>query len=255
MGRLGRPGVGGTARRFVRCARSPSQSGRYPGSYRSNVWAFEAQDTNRGILVVDALSQAVPVRFALMVQLAAWCSLRYGELAALTRAHGDVEHAQVSIRAHSSRPGGCSLVHGRPRQGSAGWPYHPTCCPRSLSIWTASLSRSPMRWSSRLTREARTYGARTSLAAHGDPLSRRSASTCTSTIFATLGSLGRRPHGDGGRADAPSRACLSGRSVALPARHSRPRRSTRPSALRDGFAHESRTEDSDLREPAHIIGL
>jgi hypothetical protein len=47
---------------------------------------------------VDALAAAVPERYRLLVELAAWCSLRYGELAALRRGRLDLLHGTVEVR-------------------------------------------------------------------------------------------------------------------------------------------------------------
>jgi len=47
---------------------------------------------------LDAISKAVPARYQLMVLLAAWCALRFGELAELRRADIDVRNAVVHVR-------------------------------------------------------------------------------------------------------------------------------------------------------------
>jgi integrase len=47
---------------------------------------------------VDALAAAVPERYRLLVELAAWCSLRYGELTALRRGRLDLLHGTVEVR-------------------------------------------------------------------------------------------------------------------------------------------------------------
>ena len=44
---------------------------------------------------LEALVQAMPSRYQLMVLLAAWCALRFGELAELRRADIDVRNAIV----------------------------------------------------------------------------------------------------------------------------------------------------------------
>ena len=46
---------------------------------------------------VDAVAEAVPERFKAMVLLAAWCALRFGELAALRRDRVDLLHAEVIV--------------------------------------------------------------------------------------------------------------------------------------------------------------
>jgi integrase len=52
---------------------------------------------------VAALADAVPPRFRLLVQLAAWCSLRLGELAALTRADVDLLHGTIAVTKNRQR--------------------------------------------------------------------------------------------------------------------------------------------------------
>jgi integrase len=47
---------------------------------------------------LEALVQAMPQRYRLMVLLAAWCALRFGELAELRRADIDVKNAIVHVR-------------------------------------------------------------------------------------------------------------------------------------------------------------
>jgi integrase len=46
---------------------------------------------------VDALSEAVPDRYKAMVVLAAWCALRFGELAALRRDRVDLVHNEIRV--------------------------------------------------------------------------------------------------------------------------------------------------------------
>jgi integrase len=52
---------------------------------------------------VAALAEAVPPRYRALVLLAAWCSLRLGELAALTRADLDLLHVKVKITKNLQR--------------------------------------------------------------------------------------------------------------------------------------------------------
>jgi integrase len=47
---------------------------------------------------LEALAAAMPARYRLMVLLAAWCALRFGELAELRRADIDVKNAVVHVR-------------------------------------------------------------------------------------------------------------------------------------------------------------
>ena len=46
---------------------------------------------------VEALAEAVPVRYKAMVLLAAWCSLRFGELAALRRNRVDLVRGEIRV--------------------------------------------------------------------------------------------------------------------------------------------------------------
>jgi integrase len=52
---------------------------------------------------VVALAAAVPERFRMLVQLATWTSLRFGELAALTRADVDLLHGTVKVSKNRQR--------------------------------------------------------------------------------------------------------------------------------------------------------
>jgi integrase len=47
---------------------------------------------------VEAIAEATPRPYRVMVLLAAWCSLRFGELAALTRQRIDPVHGVVEVR-------------------------------------------------------------------------------------------------------------------------------------------------------------
>lgn len=68
--------------------------------------------------------EAMPERFRLMVQLATWCALRYGDLAELRRKDVDLTHGVIEIhRAVSFVPGG-TIVNRRPTRASA---MSPSC--------------------------------------------------------------------------------------------------------------------------------
>ncbi len=60
---------------------------------------------------LDKLVEAMPERYRLMVHLAAWCALRYGEVAALRRSDVDVKAGVVHV-VH-----GVTWVAGRPQEG------------------------------------------------------------------------------------------------------------------------------------------
>ncbi|HEU0042471.1 MAG TPA: tyrosine-type recombinase/integrase [Jiangellaceae bacterium] len=55
---------------------------------------------------------ATPERYRLMVQLAVWCSLRFGELAELRRSDIDVKNAVVRVRRGVTRTKGGRIVKG-----------------------------------------------------------------------------------------------------------------------------------------------
>ncbi len=55
------------------------------------------------IAEVESIALNMPPRFRAMTLLAAWCGLRFGELAALTRSDIDVEAAKVHVRRAVSR--------------------------------------------------------------------------------------------------------------------------------------------------------
>jgi integrase len=61
---------------------------------------------------LEAISNAVRARYQLMVLLAAWCALRFGELAELRRADIDVRNAVVHIRRGVVRTGDGRKVKG-----------------------------------------------------------------------------------------------------------------------------------------------
>src|SRR5690348_200205 len=59
---------------------------------------------------LEALAAAMPPRYRLMVLLAAWCALRFGELAALRRADIDVKAGVVHVRRGVVRAAGGPVV-------------------------------------------------------------------------------------------------------------------------------------------------
>jgi integrase len=61
---------------------------------------------------LEALAAAMPERYRLMVLLAAWCALRFGELAELRRSDIDVKNAVVHIRRGVIRTDGGLVVKG-----------------------------------------------------------------------------------------------------------------------------------------------
>jgi integrase len=67
---------------------------------------------------VDALADAVPPRYRAMVLLAAWCSLRLGELTALTRADLDVLHGKVKVTKNLQRLDDGTLVIVKPKSAA-----------------------------------------------------------------------------------------------------------------------------------------
>jgi integrase len=67
---------------------------------------------------VAALADAVPARFRVMVLLAAWCSLRLGELAALTRADLDLLHGTVAVTKSRQKLDDGTTVVGPPKSAA-----------------------------------------------------------------------------------------------------------------------------------------
>jgi integrase len=59
---------------------------------------------------LEALTEAMPERYRLMVLLAAWCGLRFSELAELRRADIDVKARVVHVRRGMVRVNGGTLV-------------------------------------------------------------------------------------------------------------------------------------------------
>jgi len=68
----------------------------------------------------DALSiaEAVPARWRCAVLTAVWCGLRFGELAALTRADVDTLHGVLHVRASATQVRGYGRVIGRPKSAA-----------------------------------------------------------------------------------------------------------------------------------------
>jgi integrase len=64
---------------------------------------------------VQALADAVPDRWRLLVLLGAWCSLRLGELCALTRADLDLLHGKVKVTKNLQRLDDGTLVVVKPK--------------------------------------------------------------------------------------------------------------------------------------------
>jgi integrase len=61
---------------------------------------------------LEAIVQAIPGRYKLMVLLAAWCALRFGELAELRRGDVDVRNGVVHVRRGVIRADSGRLVKG-----------------------------------------------------------------------------------------------------------------------------------------------
>jgi integrase len=64
---------------------------------------------------VYALADAMPERFRLLVLLATFCSLRWGELAALTRGAVDEEHGLIQVRSTLTEMSDGQLIVGPPK--------------------------------------------------------------------------------------------------------------------------------------------
>lgn len=61
---------------------------------------------------LEAITAAVPARYRLMILLAAWCGLRFGELAELRRSDIDVSNAVIRVRRGVVRTAGGRVVKG-----------------------------------------------------------------------------------------------------------------------------------------------
>lgn len=61
---------------------------------------------------LELLVKAIPDRYRLMVLLAAWCALRFGELAELRRSDVDVKNGIVHVRRGVTRTKGSRIVKG-----------------------------------------------------------------------------------------------------------------------------------------------
>lgn len=61
---------------------------------------------------LEALTKALPGRYRLMALLAAWCALRFGELAELRRSDIDVRNAVIHVRRGVGRVSGGRKVKG-----------------------------------------------------------------------------------------------------------------------------------------------
>jgi len=61
---------------------------------------------------VETIAGSVPDRYRLMILLAAWCALRFGELAELRRSDIDVKNAVVHVRRGVTRTKGSRVVGG-----------------------------------------------------------------------------------------------------------------------------------------------
>jgi integrase len=86
-----------------RIARNPCQ---VPGAAVER----SAERPVASIAEVDALASAVEPRYRAMVLLAAWCSLRFGELAALTPANIDLLHGVIRVEHAVSEAGGVPVL-------------------------------------------------------------------------------------------------------------------------------------------------
>ena len=76
---------------------------------------------------LETITLAVPPRYRLMVLLAAWCAMRFGELAELRRADVDVRACVVRVRRGVVRGRGGRVVKDpSPRRASGPWPSRRT---------------------------------------------------------------------------------------------------------------------------------
>ncbi len=86
-----------------------------PCRIRGGGQAKRASETEPATLEeLATIVQEIPVRLRLMVQLAAWCAMRYGELAELRRSDLDLRKGVVRIRCGVVRVDGAAVI-GEPK--------------------------------------------------------------------------------------------------------------------------------------------
>jgi integrase len=71
----------------------------------------------------------MPERYQLMILLASWCGLRFGEIAELRRSDVDLTNGVIRVRRGVVRTADGHLVKGpSPTPAVATWQYRRTCC-------------------------------------------------------------------------------------------------------------------------------
>jgi hypothetical protein len=138
--------------------------------------------------VFDLADAFTDRRYRLLILLAVFCGLRWGELAALRRKHIDISAGLIRVEATVAELTTGALVTGPPKSlaVSAGSPSRLSCWPTSPSTWTTSPALLP-RALSLSARKVPSSAAATSRA-HGAQRSRwPGSSASTSTIFGIPG--------------------------------------------------------------------
>ena len=90
---------------------------------------------------IDLIIDALPDRFGLMVQLATWCALRFGEVTELRRGDLDVKNGRIQVRRAVAWVRGKPVV-GTPKSaaGMRHLPFLLICCLPYASIFSIMLS-------------------------------------------------------------------------------------------------------------------
>ncbi len=116
------PSTVAKAYRLLRAVMAPAESDRLVRRNPCQVKGASAEQApERPMLTVPqvyALAEAMPERFRLLVLLATFGSLRWGELAALTRQHVDAETGLVHVRFSLVELGDGKLVVGPPKSAA-----------------------------------------------------------------------------------------------------------------------------------------
>lgn len=160
---------------------------------------------------LEALVQAMPERYRLMVLLAAWCALRFGELAELRRSDIDVRNGVVHVRRGVIRADDGRVV--KDPKSEAG--KRDVAIPPHLRDHVAA-SRDALCVP---RSQRRPHGPVQPL--RGVPPGARQVRPARPAVLLPAphrGGAGRRDRGHAGRADGPARALHRQRGDALPAR-------------------------------------
>ncbi len=101
-----------------------------PISRLAHRWIKAKEQAIPKVAEVEALAEAVPARYKAMVLLAAWCSLRFAELAALRRDRVDLVRGEIRVTETLTELVRASALREPRRQQPGGGPTlsHLTSC-------------------------------------------------------------------------------------------------------------------------------